>query len=69
MIILILNKKINNKLAYLVPGNRLQISFSSLEEHLESENPIRFIDVFKVHPYLKRLATKTNTAQMHKHLG
>ena len=41
--------KIKYKLAYLVPENRLQMSFSSMEELVEAENPVRFIDAFVDH--------------------
>ena len=41
--------KIKYKLAYFVPENRLQMSFSSLEELIEAENPVRFIDAFVDH--------------------
>ena len=61
--------KIKSKLAYLVSENRLQMSFSSLEELIEAENPVRFIVAFVDHPFLKRLMTKTNTAQLNKYLG
>ena len=36
-------------MAYLVLENRLQMSFSSLEELIETENPVRFIDAFVDH--------------------
>lgn len=61
--------KIKYKLAYLVPKNRLQMSFLSLEELVEAKNPVRFIDAFVDHLFLKRLVTKTNVAQVHQHLG
>ena len=54
--------KIKYKLAYLVPENRLQMSFSSLEERIETENPVRFKDAYIGHPFLKRPVTKTNAA-------
>ena len=61
--------KIKSKLAYLVSENRLQMSFSSLEELIEAENPVRFVHKFVNHPFLKRLVTKINMAQVHKHFG
>ena len=65
----IITIKIKYKLAYLVPENRLQMSFSSLEELIETENPVRFIDAFVDHPFLNILVTKINMAKVHKHLG
>ena len=38
--------KIKYKLAYLVPENRLQMSFSRLEELVELESPVKFINGF-----------------------
>ena len=35
--------KIKYKLAYLVPENRLQMSFSRLEELIETENPVSLL--------------------------
>ena len=45
------------------------MSFLSLEELIETQNPVRFIDAFVDRPFLKRLVTKINEAQVHKHLG
>ena len=65
---LILKEQEQKKLAYLLSENRLN-GFSSLEELVEAENPVRFIDAFVDHLFLKRLVTKINVAQVHKHLG
>ena len=54
--------KIKYKLSYLVHEIRLQIGFLSLEELVEAENPVRYIDAFADHPFLKRMATKINMA-------
>ena len=33
-------------MAYLLPKDKYQTQFSSLEEPIDKENPVRFIDAF-----------------------
>ena len=46
-------------MAYLVDLDRFQISMGSLEEVIEKDNPVRFVDAFVEHLDLsQRLETK-----------
>ena len=40
---------------FIEPLNRSQLTFSSLEDLVSSDNPVRFIDAFAEHLDLKRL--------------
>ena len=39
----------------LKPANRLQMEFCSLEEAIEKDNPVRFIDRFGVPSFVDKL--------------
>ena len=39
----------------LIPANRLQMEFCSLEKAIEKDNPVRFIDRFGVPSFVDKL--------------
>ena len=48
---------------HIVPTNRLQVSFSSLEELVAADEPVRFLDAFAEKLDLSKLGFKTKVIQ------
>jgi hypothetical protein len=42
-------------MAYLTPQDRFQVQMRSMEEPINQDNPVRFLDAFVKHPELSKI--------------